>query len=267
MAQTRWRPEVVLPRRLTTQLRKTTWCCQAVEQRTAPWRRCFVTDFQLVPFAVHVTLYRGYSHVPKRQSRHHTPYSERGHFSQGQAKAKTWTGRQKATALKTCTFPSRVRRAAAIRETQRKYFVQVRKSETQSKAFRPPSLSSLRCVWWPLRVACSSRVETSRDVDLRRPYAIYKEILACTCGHRPRLDRKWTNWPWHDTVRSNVPRFAKAWAGRQRRDRAPGSKKKKIFVPDNNHTTQENTGGVWFFIAATPKHQIVVSNHTKNRVD
>ena len=42
--------------------------------------------------------------------------------------------------------------------------------------------------------------------------------------------------------------------------------KKVFFVPDNNHTTQENTG-VWFFIAATPKHQIVVSNHTKNRVD
>ena len=31
-------------------------------------------------------------------------------------------------------------------------------------------------------------------------------------------------------------------------------KEKRIFVPDNNHTTQENTGGVWFFIAATPKH-------------
>ena len=29
---------------------------------------------------------------------------------------------------------------------------------------------------------------------------------------------------------------------------------KCLFVPDNNHTTQENTGGVWFFIAATPKH-------------
>ena len=27
-----------------------------------------------------------------------------------------------------------------------------------------------------------------------------------------------------------------------------------IFVHDNNHTTQENTGGVWFFIAAKPKH-------------
>ena len=27
-----------------------------------------------------------------------------------------------------------------------------------------------------------------------------------------------------------------------------------LFVPDNNHTTQKNTGGVWFFIAATPKH-------------
>ena len=27
-----------------------------------------------------------------------------------------------------------------------------------------------------------------------------------------------------------------------------------LFVPDNNHTTQENTGGVWFFIAAMPKH-------------
>ena len=37
MAQTRRRPEVVLPRHLTTQLRKTTWRCQAVEQRTAPW--------------------------------------------------------------------------------------------------------------------------------------------------------------------------------------------------------------------------------------
>ena len=32
---------------------------------------------------------------------------------------------------------------------------------------------------------------------------------------------------------------------------------KRILVPDNNHTTQENTGGVWFFIAATPKHQNV----------
>ena len=30
--------------------------------------------------------------------------------------------------------------------------------------------------------------------------------------------------------------------------------KSQVFVPDNNHTTQENTGGVWFFIAATPKH-------------
>ena len=40
-----------------------------------------------------------------------------------------------------------------------------------------------------------------------------------------------------------------------------------LFVPDNNHTTQENTGGVWFFIVATPKHQIVVSNHTKIRVE
>ena len=25
-----------------------------------------------------------------------------------------------------------------------------------------------------------------------------------------------------------------------------------LFIPDNNHMTQENTGGVWFFIAATP---------------
>ena len=30
---------------------------------------------------------------------------------------------------------------------------------------------------------------------------------------------------------------------------------------------QTPLGGVWFFIAATPKHQIVVSNHTKNRDD
>ena len=46
-----------------------------------------------------------------------------------------------------------------------------------------------------------------------------------------------------------------------------GSLKKYINVPDNNHTTQENTGGVWLFIVATPKHQVVVSNHTKIRVE
>ena len=35
---------------------------------------------------------------------------------------------------------------------------------------------------------------------------------------------------------------------------AIGSPLSFFFVPDNNHTTQENTGGVWFFIVATPKH-------------
>ena len=33
-------------------------------------------------------------------------------------------------------------------------------------------------------------------------------------------------------------------------------KEKRFFGPDNNHTTQGYTGGVWFFIVATPKHQM-----------
>ena len=143
VAQTRWRPEVVLPRRLTTQLRKTMWRCQAVEQRTAPWETPLCHWLSACAFCRPCDSLPRLLPCSKRQSRHHTPYSERGHFSQGQAKAKTWTGRQKATALKTCTFPFRVRRAAAIRETQRNTspnWPQVRKSETQSKSFRPPSL-------------------------------------------------------------------------------------------------------------------------------
>ena len=39
----------------------------------------------------------------------------------------------------------------------------------------------------------------------------------------------------------------------------------KFFVPDNNHTTQENTGGAWFFIAATPKHQHVFVMKSQER--
>ena len=35
----------------------------------------------------------------------------------------------------------------------------------------------------------------------------------------------------------------------------PSVEENGFFVTDNNHTTQENTGGVWFFIAAMPKHQ------------
>ena len=58
-----------------------------------------------------------------------------------------------------------------------------------------------------------------------------------------------------------------AWAGRNFSPLMSGMKnrifaffavlshrKLLLFVPDNNHTTQEYTGGVWFFIAATPKH-------------
>ena len=37
-----------------------------------------------------------------------------------------------------------------------------------------------------------------------------------------------------------------------------------LFVPDNNHTTQENIGGVWFFIAATPKHLLRQRPNTKS---
>ena len=40
-----------------------------------------------------------------------------------------------------------------------------------------------------------------------------------------------------------------------------------IFVSDNKHKTQEDSGGVWLLIVATPKHEMVVSNHINDRVD
>ena len=97
-------------------------------------------------------------------------------------------------------------------------------------------------------------------------------------GNRKKKRRE--NESWKETSEKLEVRTRKqSWVGQDCFAAARASDV-SLFVPDNNHTTQENTGGVWFFIAATPKHggvwffiaatpkhQIVVSNHTKNRDD